>query len=259
MDRALARLVVTLAGLAFAWQIAVWLAGLPPFILPGPRAVIEAFGLHGEVLWHDTLVTAAEVAMGLVLGCGLGIGTALLIAAVRPARRWLLPVLIASQAVPVFALAPILVLWFGYGMASKVIMAALVIYFPVTASFSDGLRRTEPGWLDLARTMGASRRTMLWHVRVPAALPALGSGLRLAASFAPIGAVIGEWVGSSAGLGYRMVQANARLQIDLLFAALIILAAMGVGLYYAVDSAVRTVVRWQPDTNPTDDDDKTRS
>lgn len=253
------RLAITAIGLVFAWQVAVWIAGLPHFILPGPRAVLLAFGTHAEVLWNDMLVTAAEVALGLILGCALGIGSALFIASFRPARRWLLPVLIASQAVPVFALAPILVLWFGYGMASKVIMAALVIYFPVTAAFSDGLRRTEPGWLDLARTMGATKRTMLWHVRVPAALPALGSGLRLAASFAPIGAVIGEWVGSSAGLGYRMVQANARLQIDLLFAALIIVAAMGVGLYYAVDNAVRRMVRWQPDTNPTDDDPEARS
>jgi putative hydroxymethylpyrimidine transport system permease protein len=120
---------------------------------------------------------------------------------------------VASQAVPVFALAAILVLWLGYGLASKVAMATIIIYFPVAAAFLDGLRRTDPGWLDLARVMGASRASILRHIRTPAALPALGSGLRVAAAVAPIGAVIGEWVGSSAGLGY-LVHANARLRID---------------------------------------------
>ena len=255
MRRRLERMCITALGLVLLWQIAVWTAGMPAFILPGPVAVMNAFVVHAEVLWDDTLITLAEIALGLAFGCALGIATALFISYARPARRWLLPVLVASQAVPVFALAPVLVLWFGYGMASKVIMAALVIFFPVTAAFFDGLRRTEPGWLDLARTMGASREAILRHVRVPAALPALGSGLRMAAAFAPIGAIIGEWVGSSGGLGYRMIQANARVQIDLLFAALLILAVFGVVLYYAVDAAVRRALHWQPESIPTDDED----
>ena len=104
-----------------------------------------------------------------------------------------------GQTIPVFALAPLLVLWFGYGLASKVAMAILIIYFPVAAALFDGLRRTEPGWLDLARTMGATRLRTLLRVRLPAALPAFGSGLRVATAVAPIGAVVGEWVGSSAG------------------------------------------------------------
>ena len=125
-----------------------------------------------------------------------------------------MPLLVVSQAL-LFALAQLLVLWLGYGMASKVAMAVLIIYFPVTAAFLDGLRRTEPGWVELARTMDASGRAILAQVRVPAALPALASGLRVAAAVAPIGAVVGEWVGSSAGLGYLMLHANARMQVDL--------------------------------------------
>ena len=166
----------------------------------------------------------------------------------RPARRWLLPVVVVSQAIPVFALAPLLVLWLGYGMASKVAMAVLIIYFPVTAAFFDGLRRTDPGWLDLARTMGAGRWAILCRIRLPAALPALASGLRVAAAVAPIGAVIGEWVGASAGLGYLMLHANARVQIDVMFAALVTLAAIGVALYFAVDAGLRRLVPWQPET-----------
>jgi putative hydroxymethylpyrimidine transport system permease protein len=160
-----------------------------------------------------------------------------------------MPVVVASQAIPVFALAPLLVLWLGYGPASKIAMAVLIIYFPVTAAFLDGLRRTDPAWLDLAAVMGARGWAVLRWIRIPAALPALGSGLRMAAAVAPIGAVIGEWVGSSAGLGYLMLQANARLKIDLMFAALALLAAMGLLLFFAVDRAVRRAVPWQAESD----------
>ena len=156
-----------------------------------------------------------------------------------------MPILVISQAIPVFALAPVLVLWLGYGLASKVAMATLIIYFPVTAAFFDGLRRTEPGWLDLARTMGGGRMSILRHVQVPAALPALSSGIRVATAVAPIGAIVGEWVGSSAGLGYLMLQANARMQVDVMFAALFILAIFAVSLYTAVDAGLRRALPWQ--------------
>jgi putative hydroxymethylpyrimidine transport system permease protein len=142
--------------------------------------------------------------------------------------------LVFTQAVPVFALAPILTLWFGYGIGSKVIMAVLIIYFPVTSAFHDGLSRTPPALLDLAKTMGATPRQSLWRLRIPHALPSLGTGLRLAAVYAPIGAVIGEWVGASKGLGYLMLLANGRAKIDLMFAALITLAIMTVALHWAI-------------------------
>ena len=146
------------------------------------------------------------------------------------------------------ALAPILVLWLGYGMASKIAMAVLIIYFPVTAAFYDGLRRTDSEVLDVVRLMGASRLELLRLVRIPSALPALGSGLRVAAAVAPIGAVVGEWVGSSAGLGYLMLHANARMQIDLMFASLLTLAAMALVLFWAVDRLARRMVPWQSET-----------
>jgi len=170
------------------------------------------------------------------------------LASSRTAQRWLLPLLVVSQALPVFTLAPLLVLWLGYGMASKIAMTVLIIYFPVTAAFLDGLRRTEPGWLELARTMDAGPVAILAQIRVPAALPALASGLRVAAAVAPIGAVIGEWVGSSAGLGYLMLHANARMQVDLMFAAVLVLAAMALALFLAIDRGARALVPWQPET-----------
>jgi putative hydroxymethylpyrimidine transport system permease protein len=142
--------------------------------------------------------------------------------------------------VPVFALAPVLTLWLGYGIWSKVVMTILIIYFPVTSNFLDGLQRTEPGYLDLARSMQARPREVLWRIRVPAALPAFGSGLKLAAVYAPIGAVVGEWVGASNGLGYLMLLANGRMKIDLMFAALFVLAVFTI----AIHSLVSLLAAW---------------
>lgn len=246
--KAALRMGVVTAGLLAVWQAVVSLTGAQPFILPGPLAVAAAMAGHTGLLLSHAGTTLAEILLGLSLGAALGAFSALVIAHVRPARLWLLPVLVASQAVPVFAIAPVLVLWLGYGMASKVAMAVLIIFFPVTAAFYDGLSRTDPGWLDLARSMGASRWRQLLRLRIPAALPACASGLRVATAVAPIGAVVGEWVGASAGLGYLMLHANARMQVDLMFAALVVLAAMALILYFTVDRLLRLAVPWQVDT-----------
>ena len=243
----LLRGALVFAVLVGAWQVLVWASGVEPFILPGPLSVARALAERWETLAAHAWITFAEILLGLALGTVLGSASALLVATFRPARRWLMPVLVVSQAIPVFALAPMLVLWLGYGLPSKVAMATLIIYFPVTAAFFDGLRRTDPGWLDLARTMGGSRWAVLRVIRIPAALPALSSGLRVATAVAPIGAVVGEWVGSSGGLGYLMLHANARMQIDLMFAALFVLAVFAVLLYFTVDRALRLALPWQAD------------
>ncbi|WP_424989612.1 ABC transporter permease [Fluviibacterium sp. S390] len=219
------------------WQTLVTLADLPPFILPGPVRVAQALWNNaGLIGWH-ALVTFSEVLAGLVLGSALGIVTALQLATSGLARRLIRPALVLTQALPVFALAPILTLWLGYGLWSKVLMAVLIIYFPVTSAFFDGLMQTPRGYLDLAQTMQATPRQRLWRIRVPAALPGLASGLRLAAVYAPIGAVIGEWVGASNGLGYLMLLANGRAKIDLMFAALVVLACLTLTLHVLVSRA----------------------
>ena len=256
-----ARPAIILLGLLALWELLVRLTEAPPYILPGPARVAVAWLDNYEQILRDAGVTGAEILLGLSLGVVLGGGAAIVIGHFRGMRRWLLPVLVVSQAIPVFTLAPLLVLWIGYGMASKVAMATLIIFFPVTASFLDGLRRTEPGWLDLAstKTQGHSRGrwAQLRHIRIPAALPALASGIRVATAVAPIGAVVGEWVGSSAGLGHLMLLKNARLQIDVSFAALFTLAVLAVGLYYGVDALLRRLVPWQHE-NLGDEDEGSR-
>ncbi len=229
--------------LVAAWQLLVIITGVPSFILPPPMKVAKAMWFYHALIAENAWVTTQEVLLGMIIGSVLGILTALHLATSRTARAILRPILVFSQAVPVFALAPILVLWFGYGIWSKIVMAVLIIYFPVTSAFFDGLMKTPAGYLDLAKTMGASRARTLWHIRFKSALPSLGSGLRLAAVYAPIGAVIGEWVGASKGLGYLMLLANGRVKIDLMFATLIVLAVLTVCLHLAVDILARKLAK----------------
>jgi putative hydroxymethylpyrimidine transport system permease protein len=245
--------IAVVIGLVAIWQAVVSITGVPEFMLPPPLDVARALADDASLLAGHTAVTLAEILIGLLCGTALGIATALAMAAWRPARDWILPVIVASQAIPVFALAPILVLWLGFDLGPKIAMATLIIYFPVASAFFDGLRRTDPGHLDLARTMGAARGTVLRRIRVPAALPSLASGLRVGVAVAPIGAVVGEWVGASAGLGHLMLHAKARVETPRMFAALIVLAVIGVVLYLAADRLLRRAVPWHAESNPAQD------
>lgn len=233
-----AGLASSLLGLAI-WQTVVWVGDLPKFILPGPGLVAETLWKSRVLIAENALVTLSEVLVGLVLGAILGGLSAIGLAASSMARVLARPMLVFSQAVPVFALAPILTLWLGYGLWSKVAMALIIIYFPVTSSFFDALMRTHPDWLGMARVMGATPARVMWHIRIPSALPGFATGLRLAAVYAPIGAIIGEWVGASKGLGYLMLLANGRAKIDLMFASLIVLAVLTLCLHALVDQFCR--------------------
>ncbi|WP_136796829.1 MULTISPECIES: ABC transporter permease [Desulfosediminicola] len=239
------RPVILAAGLLLLWQLVVVLSGVPKFILPGPIPVARAVVTHWSSLQGHLLTTFSEIVLGLIIGTVLGSICALTMFLQPLVKRWLLPVLVVSQAIPVFALAPLLVLWLGYGMASKVAMAVLIIFFPVTSSLYYGMQRTNRELLELARIMGARPLAVLRWIVIPSALPAFGSGLRVATAVAPIGAVVGEWVGSSSGLGYYMLHANARMQVDVMFAALLILALVSLGLYFIVDKFVVYILFWE--------------
>ena len=241
---ALRNILVSVLGFLLLWQGIVWAADLKPFILPGPLRVAEAMWQSRVSISTDALVTLTEILVGLICGLGLGVLTAIQLTMSPAARIHVRPVLVFLQAVPFFALAPILTFWLGYGMAPKIVMAMLIIYFPVTSAFFDGLMQTPKGYLDLAKSMGASDAKILWRVRIPAAVPALASGLKLGAVFTPIGAVIGEWVGGSGqGLGYLMLLANGRAKVDLMFACVVVLAVATVLLYSLADWLGNRLVR----------------
>ena len=245
----LIRALIIFLSILLVWHLITVVTEAPPYILPNPKLVIKAFISNSDLLFFHGLITLTEILLGLTIGLVFGIISAIFLAYYQTARQWLMPILVVSQAIPVFALAPVLVLWLGYGMASKVAMATLIIYFPVTAAFFDGLRRTNIGFLDLALTMNASQWSILRHIRIPSAIPALASGFRVATAVAPIGSIVGEWVGSSEGLGYLMLHANGRMQIDVMFAALFTLSFIAIALYYAVDAFLTRAVSWSPETH----------
>lgn len=221
------------------WQAVVWLTAVPHFILPGPARVASALSGNAALLLHQAGFTLANLAMGLSAGVAFGILSALNLAMSPGARLFLRPLMVFAQAVPVFALAPIVTLWLGYGAPSKVVMVALVTYFPITSALFDGLMRLPPTLDDLARQMQATPLRRLLLLQLPHALPALGSGLRLAAVQAPFAVIIAEWVGASRGLGHLMLISNGRGQTDLMFAALFVLAGLSLGLFWLADRLAR--------------------
>jgi putative hydroxymethylpyrimidine transport system permease protein len=236
------RLLPPLAALAFAlslWQAVVWLTGVPHFILPGPWRVGNALISNTGLLLQQAAFTLVNLATGLTAGVALGVATALNLAMSPGARLLLRPLMVFAQAVPVFALAPIVTLWLGYGAPSKIVMVALVTYFPITSAFFDGLMRLPPSLDDLTRQMQARPWQRLMLVQLPHALPSLGSGLRLAAVQAPFAVIIAEWVGASKGLGHLMLISNGRGQVDLMFAALVMLAGLSLLLFLSIDRLAR--------------------
>ena len=244
----LLRGLTTTAVLVGLWWMGVAIFQPAAFILPGPVEVFTTLWQQFDTLIYHAGITLFEIVLGLGLGTFLGVATALLMNSFGFARRYIMPVVVASQALPVFAIAPLLVLWFGLGLGSKIAMATLIIYFPVASALNDGLSRADANLIDLARVYRATPFQILTQIRLPAAMPSLASGLRVAATVAPIGAIVGEWVGASGGLGYVINQANARMQTDTVFAGLILLIIMVVSLRFVIDEVLDRLVHWAPKT-----------
>lgn len=235
--------LILIATVLILWQGLIWLTGMPHFLLPSPMAVADALWLNRVEIARNAGFTLTEVLLGFVLGAGLGAALAIAMGFSDRLTGVLRPILTFSQTIPVFALAPILTLWLGFGMAPKIAMTVLIVFFPVASAFLDGLLRTPQAALDLAQVMGAGKGRIMRHLRIPAALPSLATGLRLAAVYAPIGAVIGEWVGGARGLGALMIHANGRMKTDLVFAALLVLSLMTVIFAKAVGLALHRALR----------------
>jgi len=228
-----------------AWELSVYWFDVKPFILPAPSQVLITFIDNFPMLmWHGA-VTFSEIMLGLLLGGLGGILLAILVFYSPVMDKALYPLIIGSQMIPVFAIAPILIVWMGYGLWPKVTVAALICFFPLVVNVSDGLREPTEEAVDLFRSMGATRRQIFRKLRLPASLPTLFSGLKVSATLAVVGATIGEWVGSHQGLGYLMLQSNARLRMSLVFAAILMLAILGLFLFGAIRIIERRVVHWR--------------
>ncbi|MFO1185270.1 MAG: ABC transporter permease [Bauldia sp.] len=242
-----ARALLAAVSVLAVWQALTVAFSLPAFILPGPARVAAALAARPAFWSANALTTGLEALVGLVAGSIAGIALAVSMGRFPRLQYLLQPVMVVSQSFPVFALAPLLVLWFGFGFGSKIAMAVIAIFFPVAAALDDGLRATPPHLLDLGRLYRAAPYQELFLLRLPSAVPRLVTGLRLASVYAPIGALVGEWVGASSGLGYVMLQANGRSQTDVVFAALLIVATLAVALRAVVDAVTARLLSWSTD------------
>lgn len=243
-----AGILLMIAGI---WEVGSHVSNLPDFILPAPSSVLQvAIGHAPQILPHAG-ITLVEILAGIVLALAVALPLAVAMFANSALEKALTPFLVASQAIPVFALAPLLVVWLGYGLASKILMAAVIIFFPITVSLLEGFRSCDTAYRVLFRLMGAGFWQTLRRLYWPWALPYFFAGLRVGVSVATIGAVIGEWVGAQQGLGYLMIQSNARLKTDWVFAAILWLSLMGLSLWHAVGWLERHCLAWKNFSNLT--------
>ena len=237
--------VLLLIVLLAVWEIVVRWAGVPGYILPPPSRIATTFFLRFPLLWSHTIVTMAEIALGLLLGSAAGFLLAVAIVYV-PVLEWALhPVIIASQMVPVFAIAPLLIVWLGYGLWPKVVVAALIGFFPIVINGIDGLRSANAETVDLFRSLGATRWQIFAKLRLPGSLPSLFTGWKIGATLSVVGATIGEWIVARRGLGFLMLQSNALLRIDVVFAAILALALVGLSLFGVIRIIERWALRWR--------------
>ncbi len=238
--------VALLLAVLLAWQAAISLIGVPTFVLPAPSAIVASLVSDQATLAWAAWVTAGEVLLGFALS-GI-VGAALALAIVRFERfgRALYPLIVLFQTVPKVALAPLFVLWFGYGLAPKVVLIVVIAFFPVGLDMLAGLRAVDANLVALMRSVGSTRGEILWRVQVPTALPHLMSGLKIAVTLSVIGAIVGEFSGASAGLGYVIQFASTQLETPLVFAALVEVSVLGMAFYYLVELAERLLVPWSP-------------
>lgn len=237
--------LIILAGLGL-WELIIRLAHVPGYLLPAPSSIAADMATDWPVLEPALLVTLQEVLLGFVIAAVAGVGLAMALHLSPVARRAVYPLLIGSQTVPIIVLAPILVILLGYGLAPKLVIVALICFFPIVVNGIDGLRSVDPELIRMMRTLDASRWAILRRVEFPAALPSIFSGLRIAATFAAIGAVFGEWSGSNQGLGYVMLAATPNLLTARIFAAIVLLTAIALLLFGIVSLLERIFVPWAP-------------
>jgi putative hydroxymethylpyrimidine transport system permease protein len=229
-----------------AWELAVRLGHVPGYLLPAPSQIAADLATDWGVLGPALAVTVQEVLLGFVIAAAAGVALAVALHLSPVARRALYPLLIGSQTVPIIVLAPILVILLGYGLAPKLVIVALICFFPVVVNGIDGLGGVDPELIRMMRTLDASRWAILARVEFPAALPTIFSGLRVAATFAAIGAVFGEWSGSNQGLGYVMLAATPNLLTARIFAAIVLLTVIALALFGLVSLLERLLVPWAP-------------
>jgi ABC-type nitrate/sulfonate/bicarbonate transport system permease component len=226
------------------WQFLVWVFEIKPYVLPKPSAIAAEIFLERAVIFAQLRVTLFEIFAGYLLAVAVGFVLSILIVYLPAFRRGVLPLIVASQTIPVIAIAPILVIWFGYNALPRIIITALVAFFPLTVNFVTGLQSVSTEFINFFRSLNATEAQIFRKLRFPAALSNIFTGLKVASTLSVIGATIGEWVGASAGLGYLMSQDSAQLNTTRVFASLVVLGTVGVLFFAAVGLIERLCMPW---------------
>lgn len=236
---------LTVACILALWQAVVAFGIVPNFLLPSPVQVVYALVADASLLAMHSAATLTEAALGLVIGTGVGFVVAVLMDRFQTVSLALDPIVTVSQTIPTVAIAPLLVLWFGYGLAPKVVLVVISTFFPITVSLVGGFRSVDPDLIDLMRTMRASRWQIFWKVKMPAALDQFFSGLRISATYAIVGAVIAEWLGGFSGLGVYMTRVRKSFAYDRMFAVIILISVLSLALMGLVDWLQRIAMPWK--------------
>lgn len=234
-----------LAAAVGLWELVVRAADVPDYLFPSPVAVASSLADDAGLLGTATVVTLREIVLGYMVAVALALAIAVVVHFSTALRRALLPILVFSQTVPTVLLAPILAILLGYGIGPKLVVVAVVCFFPIVVNAVDGLRSADPELVRMMRTLHGDRLAIFRRVEWPGALPAIFSGARVAATYAAVGAVFGEWAGSSSGLGFVILQAQPALDTARIFAAVLILSALALALYVLVTLAERVLVPWE--------------
>jgi putative hydroxymethylpyrimidine transport system permease protein len=233
-----------------AWELYADFGPVDPLLLPAPHEVAKRLWLDRALLWDSLRVTGGEILLGILVAGVAGFVLPILLHLSLPLRRSVYPLLVISQVIPIVLIAPLLVVWLGFGIAPKLVVIGLVCFFPIVVTTLDALGRVDPELPKLMRTLDAPRLRVLRHVELPAALPGLFSGAKVAVVFAPIGAVFAEWVGSSSGLGHLVQTAIPQLDTARAYAAVVILSAFAIALFGLLTLAERLLVPWAHDPRP---------
>ena len=241
---ALASPIALLALLAI-WQAVCMLGLVPSYMLPSPLQVLAALVEDAELLAGHAATSLAEAALGLACGVALGFAAAVVMDRFELMRRAFYPLVVLTQTVPTVAIAPLLVLWFGYGMLPKVVLIVIATFFPITVGLMGGFSSVDEDEIDLMRSMGASWRQIMWHCKLPAALPQFFSGLKISAAYAIVGAVIAEWLGGFSGLGVYMTRVRNAYAFDKMFAVIFLISALSLVLMWAIELANRLATPWE--------------
>ena len=248
-DKFLPPLALSVA-LLVIWEAAIRLFHVPTFVVPAPSEIIVSLIQNHTQLLMAAEATALEVLFGFILASLVGVGIALIIVRFERFGDALYPLIVLFQNVPKVALAPIVILWFGFGLTPKIVLIVVIAFFPVAIDMLVGLQSVEPSFVMLMRSVGASNGKILLRVRIPHSLPHLMAGLKVAVTFSVIGAIVGEFSGANEGLGYVIQFASTQLDTPLIFAALVVVSVLGLFFYYIVEYAETLLVPWAAKFDP---------